>query len=184
MTSISRPNVLHYLNAKAHFNYGGCARQKLWYTKATWRNYRADALLQLVGSQVAVVAPHADYVSYLLENYLLTFRGGNRQPWWDEDATLECAFLTHFTSYRPFGIVVLQELDSNLSQYYLDAPSVDVSERLVRDALQRWKDEGRLAKNSPRALATCPRCPVKRQCDLRDRELGETADWPSNYKLG
>lgn len=160
----------------------GCVRSNKW-GALKWRNLRGDALLSVLGEKWCIITPFGDFHVYVYGPHLLQFRGGAWRQWWEEDCKLLCALVSSFASLQPDGVIILQEVDSELQEHYVAAPQYDIGKQLVDSALQQWQVDGRIAKNSPRA-AMCTYCSVKRRCDAKDLEERATTDWPDNWKIG
>lgn len=147
-----------------------------------WRFLRGNALLLLLGTRRMVRVkglPDFEVIRGDAQQTLL-FRGGQRQPWWDEDAKLLMALQMQANFGCGGGCIIVQELDGQLKEWYVAPPSQEEAQNLYREAVEAWRNRSRIAKSSVRArVALCPHCPVKRTCDLMDLEAGETSDWPS-----
>jgi hypothetical protein len=161
----------------------GCVRQNLW-RQEQWKDYRGDSLLSVLGLRTPVDTPVGPFDVYMHDRFILQFRGGARKPWLDDDCRTLCALVDRFSSLQPYGVIVLQELDGKLSEYYIDAPSAEDAKFLVDQAIEQWSIEGRIPKNSYRAAVICKRCPAKRRCDAHDLANGQTGDWPKDYRAG
>jgi len=160
----------------------GCVRANKW-AAAKWRNLRGDALLAALSEKWLINTPFGDFHIYVYGPHIVQFRGGQWRQWWDDDCKLLCALVATFSSLQPDGVIILQEVDSELTEYYVAAPHYEEGKQLVEQALAQWKVDGRIAKNSPRA-AMCTYCSVKRRCDAKDLEEGATKDWDPNWKIG
>lgn len=162
--------------------FTGCIRANKW-SSLKWRSMRGDSLLAWVGEKLPIETPYGNFDVYAQGPHLLQFRGGQFRDWWIADCQLLCALVSHFSSLQPDGVALISELDGELREYYIDALPYDAAHQLVELALQQWKVDGRIAKNSPRA-AMCTYCSVKRRCDAKDLEDKATQDWPPQWKIG
>jgi hypothetical protein len=182
---MSAPNILTLIQQSLSTSRTpllGCPRQNLW-SPQEYRDYRGEALLAAVGSKCQIDTPYGSLDFYMYGPWVLQFRGGYKKPWWDEDVTLLCAIVSRWCSIQPDGVIIIQELDGKLSQYYVDAPSADTARALVDAAIKRLTAEDRISKSSPRA-SICRHCLVKKACDALDLERGQTQDWPKGYVIG
>jgi len=137
-----------------------------------------------------VVTPAGTFETYVAfgwykvgECVVLTFRGGRWKPWWDDDLRLLAALVTRY-HYPVTGVVALNELDGELREHYVSAPSSEWADEAIRKAIERWEGSQRIPKNSDRAKSYCLYCPVKARCDALDLEKGDTNDWPPDYRVG
>jgi hypothetical protein len=147
---------------------------------------RGNALLALAGIKVSGTTPVDDFDVFLgqYRSVIYTFRGGKWKPWWDEDLRMLGALGVLYLNEALEGVIVLHELDNDITEVYIPAPSKDEASLLVERAVIGWREFARIPKNSPRALVLCQYCPIKRQCDALDLEKGDTSDWPAGYTPG
>jgi len=149
-----------------------------------WRFMRGNSLLAVLAMKIRMNTPIGEIDVFYEAPDLLAFRGGTWKPWWNEDFRLLAAIALLYLSGNVRGVHVFQELDGELSERYVDAPSLGEAQGLVQDALEKWRAFARIPKNGPRGFASCPHCPVKRACDALDLEQGATNDWPVDYTAG
>jgi hypothetical protein len=123
------------------------------------------------------------FTFYLWEGEVLQFRGGQWKDWWHDDCRLLGVVINAYSSLNVKDVVLIQEVDGALYAHYIGVPTGDEAQVLLSRALRDWQDEGRIAKNSPRAYV-CHFCSVKGKCDALDQERGQTTDWPPHYKVG
>lgn len=162
----------------------GCPRRNRWSgQRKLWRILRGNTILAALGTRVTFDTAIGPVDVFIRDTTLLAYRGGKWKSWWIEDLTLLLA-LCHMSGINVIQAALLQELDSKLTTHYIGAPPHEEAGRLVSAAIERWRSEARIPKNSGRAAVTCPWCPVKAACDAKDLERGETADWPSDYRIG
>jgi hypothetical protein len=179
------PDFLAELRTKTLFRHPdvlGCIRRNRLDPSTPWRWARGNSLLLLIGETAPLQTPFGGFDVFYRGTedglWLLQFRGGQRQPWWDEDALLLAALVLTYSSLNPVGVSTISELDGQLYIHYLGSPDAEEAFHLAEAAMERWKRGERIAKDSPRGKAICPYCPVRNPCLLLDLEAGETHDWP------
>jgi hypothetical protein len=153
-----------------------------------WNLMRGNALLAFCGQKQGVNTT-AGYLelyttSDLDRPVILQFRGGKEKPWWREDMELLGSIGVYYLEPKPTGVLVLQELDNSLNELYYPAPADERCRELVSEALDRWRNNKRIHKNTQRARAYCYSCPVRAKCDSLDIENGEQQDWPPEWVAG
>jgi len=171
----------------------GCARRNRWSPQPIdWRYLRGNAVLECAGRKERVtggrdVGSFDVYLAYgwreRTETVALVFRGGRWKSWWEADFQLLAALIVRY-NFPITGVVVLRELDSELTEHYVAAPPSELAGAGIRKAIERWETSQRIPKNSDRAKASCLYCPVKARCDALDMERNETDDWPQGYRVG
>ena len=179
------PDFLAELREKTLFRHPdviGCVRRNKLDPATPWRWARGNSLLLLIGDHAPLATPIGVFDIFYRGTpegvWLLQFRGGSKQPWWDEDAFLLAALVLTYSSLNPVGVSTISELDGQLHTYYLGCPEADEAFRLTEAAMERWKTGARLDKSSPRGKSVCAYCPVRNPCLIQDLETGDTADWP------
>ena len=167
----------------------GCARRNKLTADIIpkWRNLRGSTVLACCGYKIVAETPVGPVDVWMREDTdglptPLAFRGGTWKSWWEEDLRLLGALVRLYVHREAHRVTVLHEVDSELSLKYIPIPSEMEASSLVREGIQRYQENVRIAKDSPRGLAWCPHCPVRRQCDLIDLETNQTADWPESYR--
>lgn len=163
----------------------GCPRQNVWAPEQPWRFTRGNALLAALGTKITISWPFGVFDVYVAKPdhdpswVVLMFRGGEWRPWWEDDARLLGALVLLYSHLDPKQIAILIENRGDLTARYISIPEVDEARRLVADALVGWPGNPppRIARDTPRAQAVCPRCPVLAQCEASDLETGATGDW-------
>lgn len=161
----------------------GCIRRnKLDETERGWRWLRSVALLDRLADREQVHLPTGEVYDIHIARTEhgdcgVLFRGGREKPWWRDDAELQAACLVTFASQNVQGMVILQELDSDLLWHYFANPAAPT--QLATTAFKGLHAEppSRLDKSSARAHASCRYCPVKWDCDRLDLQYGHTRDW-------
>lgn len=157
----------------------GCMRKNAWVDES-WRDYRGNALLKLLSNvTIELDSPAGYFEVYARMPYLLQFRGGHRKVWWDHDIKKILALAKHLQ-----GCILIQEVDGNLHQHYIESPSTSEAESIVLAMREKWEGLERIAKNTQRAHVMCHHCPVKKRCDALDLERNQTDDWPKDYHVG
>lgn len=179
------PDLLTELREKTltrHPGVIGCPRRNRLDAAQSWRWARGNSLLALIGDKISIEAPFGVFDTFYRitteSEWLLQFRGGAHQPWWDEDALLLASTVIVYSNLNPAGVSTISELDGQLGVRYTGSPTVEEASRFATDALRRWQESRRIAKDSPRGKAICSYCPVRNPCLLLDLESGDTADWP------
>lgn len=157
-----------------------------------WRYARGNALLKVLAStiQSLQVGPGTLDVCMFRESegfWIIQYRGGSWKPWWLDDCRLLAALVLSQTSYPILGVALMWELDSKLQIRYVGAPTRNEAGGVIQEIQGAWASAPqdappRLAKNSTRAFFTCPHCSVRGRCDATDLSLGETQDWPENWR--
>lgn len=164
----------------------GCRRQSKWAEDdpgLSWRMLRGNSLLIHAADSTLTIDTPAGFVDipYRYDDdgniELLQFRGGTWKPWWVEDIQLLLAIVQVYTSLAPVGCTVLREDQGELTTKYIASIPTEEARVVVEQALLDWKNATRIAKNTVRAFATCPYCPVRERCDSEDLQSGNTADW-------
>ncbi len=180
--TVTPPNLLQELKQKflsTECPLVGCMRQNAWSARTRWQDYRGKAILMALGK---MQHHHSDlcgdYDTYAYGDYLLQYRGGHKKVWWEHDITKLLAVTQIYV-----GCILIQEVDGELHQHYIPAPSQEEAKHLLLALRERWSSLERIAKNTQRAYM-CRYCPVKARCDALDVEQGQTDDWPDHYKAG
>jgi len=161
----------------------GCQRQnRIRGEDNSWRFIRGNALCAHLGYKIRASTPIDDFDVFFrqdeeLGDIIVTFRGGSWKPWWDEDIQLLGALSKLYVCQTLSSVLVLHELDSSIQGVVRPVGDLDECSKLVQAALDKWRDMGRIRKDSPRAQALCQFCPVWRECNRLDLERGDIHDW-------
>jgi len=151
----------------------GCQRRMHWDPYRPGLNmYRGVPFLFAIGAErVRFDTPVGPSWHFLLEGSTIIYRAGPFRGWWFEDLCVEAAITGTTTG------VIMHDFDNHINlQHHRDLVSYDMK-MLVKNA----REATRWPKQTERALHVCRNCPVKRECDAKDREEGKTDDWAPNY---
>ena len=166
--------------------YIGCIRRNQWEEgDEPWRRVRGHALPWVAARKRQFRTPHGTMEAFIkADRWMVEFRAGQWNQYWMDDIKRRWAFVQYCTSLDLSRTVfVLHENKGELTVKEVHIPENFNPEQEVRDAIDDYESDppGRIAKNSARAHRICRYCPVQRDCDLKDREIGDTDDWSDSY---
>lgn len=163
----------------------GCPRRNAWVPEPAWRDSRGNALLQLVGKKSRVFLDEGPHEFFSKGNFLLAFRGGDWQHYWNQGLIDEWAVIRSAWPQLSNTVIILHERHGELDVRLLPIEEgYDWHERLTYLRERASGDPpGRISKAGARAFRVCVHCPVKRECDATDKLHHDDKDWHPRYPL-
>ncbi len=143
---------------------------------------KGNAILLALGAQkVYFTTPVGKSEHLRLGDKIITFRAGSWQTYWSEDIAIEVAVVREYSALKGISYtgLIAWENKGELSIVDIDTEQFQV---VPSDLVLSYTSNGRMSKNTHKALRVCPSCPIKARCDTYDRTLNQTLDWHSNYK--